>query len=331
LVPVYRAGLWVKDRLRAAGVLKVRRLGWPVVSVGSVSAGGAGKTPVVMALAEMLKERGWAVDVLSRGYGRTGRGVERVAVQSMDAARRYGDEPVVMAERTGVPVWVGSDRYEAGVRAEAWAEGLRGVHVLDDGFQHRELGRTVEVVLVTAEDLEDELLPAGNLREPLSALRRADVVAVRVEEMEAVAPRIEGLVKEGTLVWSVRRKLRFAGPLFVFGSGLKPVAFCAIARPEGFASMLVEAGCGIAEVVFFADHHVYTLADVERVVAVARGLKATGLVTTEKDAVKLSAEMRGMLEEVGPLMVVALEVEILFPNRVMRELEARLGVVEVAD
>jgi tetraacyldisaccharide 4'-kinase len=331
LVPVYRAGLWVKDRLRAAGVLTVRRLGWPVVSVGSLSAGGAGKTPVVMALAEMLKERGWAVDVLSRGYGRSGRGVERVAVGSVDASLRYGDEPVVMSERTGVPVWVGSERYEAGVRAEAWAEGLRGVHVLDDGFQHRGLGRTVDVVLVTAVDLEDELLPAGNLREPLSALRRADVVAVRVEEMEAVGPRIEGLVKEGTLVWSVRRKLRFPAPLFVFGAGLKPVAFCAIARPEGFAQMLVEAGCGIAEMVFFGDHHVYTMADIERVVEVAKGIKATGLVTTEKDGVKLTVEMRALLGEVGPLMVVELEAEILFPNRVMRELEARLGVVGVAD
>jgi tetraacyldisaccharide 4'-kinase len=252
-------------------------------------------------------------------------------IDACDASLRYGDEPVVMAERTGVPVWVGSERYEAGVRAESWTDGLRGVHVLDDGFQHRGLGRTVDVVLVTAVDLEDELLPAGNLREPLSALRRADVVAVRVEEMEAVGPRIEGLVKEGTLVWSVRRKLRFPAPLFVFGAGLKPVAFCAIARPEGFAQMLVEAGCGIAEMVFFGDHHVYTMADIERVVEVAKGIKATGLVTTEKDGVKLTVEMRALLEEVGPLMVVELEAEILFPNRVMRELEARLGVVGVAD
>ncbi len=113
LVPLYRGALWCKDRLRSAGWVRTRRLQWPVVSVGSLSAGGAGKTPVVIALAGLLQEAGWTVSVLSRGYGRSGRGVERVSPGAQDAARRFGDEPVLIAERTGLPVWVGADRYAA--------------------------------------------------------------------------------------------------------------------------------------------------------------------------------------------------------------------------
>ena len=111
LVPVYRAALAVKDVLRS----QAKRLQWPVVSVGSLSAGGAGKTPVVIALALLMKQRGWGVDVLSRGYGRAGRGVECVVG---DDAGRFGDEPVVIAARAGVPVWVGAERLAAGHAAE---------------------------------------------------------------------------------------------------------------------------------------------------------------------------------------------------------------------
>jgi tetraacyldisaccharide 4'-kinase len=181
------------------------------------------------------------------------------------------------------------------------------------------------VVLVTAQDLDDALLPAGNLREPLQALARADFVAVREEEMEYVAPRLKPLLHEGTLIWTVRRKLRFPQPLFVFSAGLKPVAFCAIARPEGFAAMLKEAGCGIVDAIFLRDHHAYLMSDIERIVELGKQLNATGFVTTEKDAVKLTAAMRARLESLGPVMVVALDAEFVFPERVARELEARLG------
>jgi len=317
LVPVYRAALAVKEALHG----EPKRLQLPVVSVGSLSAGGAGKTPVVIALAQMLKTRGWHVDVLSRGYGRNGSGVE--VVEGTDVAR-FGDEPVLIAQRAEVPVWVGADRFVAGMRAEAAAKD-RALHLLDDGMQHRQLARSAEVVLVTADDFDDALLPAGNLREPLSALRRADFVAVREEEMESVAPRLKPLMREGALVWTVRRKLRFPEPLLVLGAGLRPVALCAIARPEGFAVLLKEAGCGIVDTIFFRDHHAYDMADMERVLELAKQLNATGFVTTEKDAVKLTTAMREKLETVGPVMVAALDAEFVFPERVARELEAKVN------
>jgi tetraacyldisaccharide 4'-kinase len=326
LVPVYAAVLKFKEHLRNAGILSTKQLQWPVVSVGSLSAGGAGKTPVVIALAAMLKQRGWSVDILSRGYRREGLGVERVDPTHEAAARRFGDEPLLIAQRTHLPVWVGSDRFAAGSQAESGEAALisQGLHLLDDGFQHRRLARIVDILLVTAEDLDDHLLPAGNLREPIVALARADLVVMREEEADAIHDRIQPLLRRGALLWTVRRKLHFAAPLFVFGAGLRPVAFCAIARPENFAAMLQEAGCGIADTIVFPDHHTYAPADIERIVEVALGLKATGLVTTEKDAVKLSAAMRSRLETVGPLMIAELDVEFIFPERVMRELEARL-------
>jgi tetraacyldisaccharide 4'-kinase len=333
LVPVYAGAIRLKESLRGAGLLRTRALTWPVISVGSLSAGGAGKTPVVIALAKLLRDGGWAVDVLSRGYGREGWGMEMVEPELDFAARRFGDEPVLIAERTGVPVWVGGDRYVAGRRAEKQAWGVvRGVHLLDDGFQHRQLARDVDIVLVTLEDLDDMLLPAGNLREGLAALQRADVLVVRENEVDAgveaggasVNKRAWEMLRERGQMWIVRRRLVFPAPLRVFGAGLRPVAFCAIARPEDFAAMLQEAGCGVVETVAFADHHRYTAADVERVVEVAKGLNGSGFITTEKDAVKLTEAMRRRLEAHGPLIVVALEAEFADPSAVLRALEAKL-------
>jgi tetraacyldisaccharide 4'-kinase len=346
LAPVYAAALMVRDGLRRMGLLRVRRLAWPVVSVGSLSAGGAGKTPVVIALAVLLRARGWTVDVLSRGYSRTGRGVERVDLEAADAAARFGDEPVVIARRTGVPVWVGAERFAAGRLAEAaQAEGGRllpqtitppsaenaegwgtrsggagRVHLLDDGFQHRGLARAVDVVLVTEGDFEDALLPAGNRRERLAALVRADAVVLREAEWERVETRVRGLMRAGSVLWSVRRELRFAEG----GAGASPLAFCAIARAEGFFVMLQEAGCKLAERVAFGDHHAYAMADMERMVVMTKECGATGFLTTEKDAVKLTDAMLQQLRSVGPVCVVGLEARFVDEADVVRELEERV-------
>jgi tetraacyldisaccharide 4'-kinase len=309
LVPVYRAGLAVKDALRDAGVLKVQRLDWPVISVGSLSAGGAGKTPVVKMLARLLEARGVSVDVLSRGYGRSSREVGRV--QGDDAAR-FGDEPVELA-RDGAAVWVGADRFAAGKMAES-SSGGAGVHLLDDGFQHRGLARDLDVVLLTRQDLEDELLPAGNLREPLAALRRAQVVVVREEE--GLAAMAAG---SSAAVWVVRRRLVLPDAV-----PSRPLAFCGIARPEGFFAMLREAGCGVAGTVAFADHHAFGDKDFARLVETARRVGADGFVTTAKDEAKLGAAAMARLNAVGPVAVATLEVELVDEKRVLEPMLAML-------
>ncbi len=302
LVPPYWLGLRVKNALYDLGLRRVRRLGWPVVSVGSLSAGGAGKTPVVLMLAELLARQGVAVDVLSRGYGR-GSGV----VEEVDAAGdagRFGDEPLEMARR-GVRIFVGAERFEAGRVAEgkvkagpppaAKDDKQRAVHLLDDGFQHRRLGRDLDVVLLTLEDRRDFLVPGGNLREPLASLRRADVVLVREDE----AAELVGAIPVGVATWVIRREL--ALPVETPG---KLLAFCGIARPEGFFAMLPE----LAGTRFFPDHHAYSAEDFALLVSAARHVGADGFVTTAKDAVKISAAARAVLEEVGPLVVAELRV-----------------------
>ena len=274
------------------------KLEWPVLSVGSLSAGGAGKTPVVLALAALLERHGTEVDVLSRGYGRTSSAVELVDPDG--PASRYGDEPVELAQ-AGLRVFVAAKRAQAGLLAES-DRGKPRVHLVDDGFQHRQLMRDANVALLTLEDAPDRLLPAGNLREPLSALSRADAVVVRADEADSLYPLLSPGLR--ARVWVVRRTLRL--PADTPG---KPLAFCGIARPQSFVSMLAATGCQPVASVAFADHHPYQPADLDRLIATAQATGADGFVTTAKDAVKLPAADLARLNQVGRVAVARLEVE----------------------
>jgi tetraacyldisaccharide 4'-kinase len=325
LVPLYGAALALKRRLYASGWLRQRRLESPVISVGSLSAGGAGKTPVVLMLATMLRQRGYGVRILTRGYGRESKKVARV--EPFDDARWHGDEPVMLAQRSGVPVYVGADRYEAGVMAEQGEPTEKTVvHLLDDGFQHQRLFRDVDIVLLTKEDMEDDLLPAGNLRESLLALAMAEVVVLREEEADALRPVLAELggVNRRRAVWVIRRRLSLGEG----GDGslpMKPLAFCGIARPQDFVTMLASQGYEPTATVVFADHHSYGEDDAARLLREARQCGANGFVTTEKDAVKLTPLLRDRLETVGPIVVARLSVELLEEKDALLELVGMVG------
>ena len=172
LSAIYGTGIDIRNRLYDRGTFRARRLRGPVVSIGSISAGGAGKTPFVIMLGGLLKQRGIAFNVLSRGYGRKTKGV--LLVDPEGSPQEYGDEPLLIARKLGVPVIVGEDRYEAGEFAEE-KFGLQA-HLLDDGFQHRRLARDFDIALATERDLQDSLLPTGRLREPLTSLARATAI-----------------------------------------------------------------------------------------------------------------------------------------------------------
>src|SRR5580700_9156894 len=171
---LYRSATALRNTVFDRGILPSRRLQQPVVSVGNLSVGGAGKTPFVIALGELLKARDIRFDVLSRGYGRKTRGV--LVVEPAGTARDFGDEPLLIARRLGVPVIVGESRYEAGRLAEQKFQPQ--LHILDDGFQHRSLARDFDIVLMTECDFDDRMLPSGRLREPLSSLARADAIVL---------------------------------------------------------------------------------------------------------------------------------------------------------
>jgi tetraacyldisaccharide 4'-kinase len=325
LAPLYGAALAAKRQLFRLGWLKQNRLTHPVISVGSVSAGGAGKTPVVLMMAGILRRRGYAVRILTRGYGRTSDLIERV--EPYDDAGVHGDEPVLMAQRSGVPVFAGADRYRAGVYAEKdeKAEKIL-VHLLDDGFQHRQLARDLDIVLLTEEDVKDMLLPAGNLREPLSALREADVIVLREEEATSLRGFVAELMagREAPAIWEIRRRLSLGEAGEVSLPSL-PVAFCGIARPDSFMTMLNAEGCMPVSRVDFPDHHKYDDHDVATLLQRARHSGANGFVTTEKDAVKLTPSMINRLEAVGPVVVTRLSVELVDEASAMQQLVSRVG------
>ncbi len=295
LVPVYRLGLALRDLQLRSGLKPVRQLKWPVVSIGNLSTGGSGKTPLTIALAKALSARGLHVDVLSRGYGR--RSALPLPVNPGGTAEDFGDEPLVIAREAQVPVYVASERYEAGLLAERDAAQQAGVHLLDDGFQHRQLARDVDILLLSRRDLSDHLLPVGNLREPLRAAERAQVIAILADDTD-----VEGEIKAHgwkAQIWRLRRVMEIP-PLDV------PIAaFCGIARPAQFFQGLESAGVKLAVRAAFPDHHRYTARDLERLTSQARGTGATALLTTEKDRMRL-----GGLSTPQPIQTVKLRIEI---------------------
>ena len=313
LTPLYRAALAAKNHLYDTRRLPVRTLRNPVLSIGSLSAGGAGKTPAVLALAHILTQSGYAVDVLSRGYGRISRKVAHVDPAGTPAG--FGDEPLELA-RAGLSVFVAAERHQGGLLAEQTNPNT--IHLLDDGFQHRRLARTADLVLLTLADLEDHLLPAGNLREPLPALRRASAILLREEEAARIQPALTHHTQAPC--WLLRRTLTLPS-----GAPTRPFVFTGIARPEPFLAALPQAVGHL----FFPDHHPYPLDNCDALLTAARQANANGFLTTAKDAVKLTPAHHARLAALGPLAVATLTVT--FPgehDQVLPQLRHMLKAAE---
>jgi len=290
LAMMYGAVVGGRNAFYDRGWLRAKKLSGPVISVGNLSTGGSGKTPFVILLGELLKARGIAFDVLSRGYGRKTHGV--LQVDAAGLAHDFGDEPLLIARRLQVPVVVGEDRYEAG----RFAEKLLGpqLHLLDDGFQHRQLKRDFDIVLVTPEDARDRLLPTGRLRESLRGLRRADAVVL------TGGASAEAYPLEQKMVWRLRRGI------VAQNIPARPVVFCGIARPQNFILQLRTAGVEPAAEAFFRDHHAYSEKDIRDLLQLRQRSEGGGFVTTEKDAVNLG----GYLDALAPLAVVRVKMEL---------------------
>ena len=291
LSSIFAAGVQLRNGLYDRGVLRSRRLTGPVVSVGNLSVGGSGKTPFVLLLGELLQARGVKFDILSRGYGRKTKGV--MLVDPAGTSQDFGDEPLLIARRLGVPVIVGDDRYEAGL----FAENRFGpqLHLLDDGFQHRSLARDFDIVLVTPEDTRDSLLPGGRLRESARNLSRADAIVL------TSGVSADSFPLDGKMVWRARRGIlpEDVPP--------RPVVFCGIARPKNFLLQLRTAGIEPVAEAFYRDHHPYTQRDIQELLKLRQQSEAGGFVTTEKDAINLG----GYLAALEPVAVVPVKMELL--------------------
>lgn len=310
LTRIYGTATALRNMLFDRGVLASRRLEQPVVSVGNLSAGGAGKTPFVIALGELLQARGIPFDVLSRGYGRKTSGVRVVAPEGN--AAEFGDEPLLIARRLGVPVIVGESRYDAGRVAEQKFRSQ--LHILDDGFQHRSLARSFDIVLMTERDFDDKLLPSGRLREPLLSLQRADAI-VLPKDSSTDDSRIEGFIREGKPIWRVQREI------VVRAAPAAPIVFCGLARPQQFFAQVRAAGITPAAEVEFRDHHAYNKSDIERLAALRDQHGAGGFLTTEKDAINLGR----LREDLKPLAIAVLSLMIDDPAGVVDAILSRIA------
>jgi tetraacyldisaccharide 4'-kinase len=316
----YGAAVGVRRALYRAGVLPVTRVGATVISVGNITAGGTGKTPLVEWLAREAAREGRRVCILTRGYGRTNAG-ERIVVSDgervLAGAREGGDEPRLLAENLrGLPVAVVSDADR--IAAAGWAlESLRSeVFILDDGFQHLRIARDLNILTLDATDPwgGGRLLPRGRLREPLGEMRRADVIVITraevCEDVEALRARALSLSGGARPVFVARTATLSIRPLDAttlaatggeretedFPPTPRAVipqplaAFCAIGNPGAFfAHAREQERLMLNYTRAFTDHHAYTQRDLDDCVreAVRRGARA--LLTTAKDAVKLRA------------------------------------------
>lgn len=300
-----RARAWMYEN----SWLEQRQLKAPVISVGNLTVGGTGKTPCVAWLANRLRAEGHAVAILSRGYKRASAG--RVEVSDGQAvlcdAQTAGDEPYLLAQACpGVRVVVDQDRYAAGKWLAERAQ--VSVFLLDDGYQHLRLQRDLNLLLLDATEslAEAKLVPFGRLREPLTALRRADAVIVTRADQQfdqsALEDPIKNYTRAGTPVFyaqhtltGVRRLPDGASSDFAALAARPVAAFSGIARPEQFIRDLQKLRLQIMWQRDFPDHHRYTAADLAAINAAAMQAGAAALITTEKDAANLTPELIGKM------------------------------------
>ena len=267
---LFRAAVFLRRWLYRLRLLASAHPGIPVIVVGNLVAGGSGKTPLAIWIAEHLKRKGWSPAIVSRGYG-AHITVPRAATIADDAAE-VGDEPIVLARRSGCPVWVGPDRL-AVIRALRAAQPEVDVLVLDDGLQHYRLRRDLEIAVVDARGFGNGfLLPAGPLREPVSRLRSVDAVVSHGSAVKGYSMQLIGTELHRMTDAADRR------PASAF-AGQKVHAVAGIGDPNRFFLHLGRLGVKLVPHPF-ADHHRFTPRDLEF------GDEAP-VMMTEKDAVKL--------------------------------------------
>ncbi|MDI6890191.1 MAG: tetraacyldisaccharide 4'-kinase [Thermodesulfovibrionales bacterium] len=293
-----------------------KRLPCRVISIGNITVGGTGKTPATIVIAEEAKKRGFIPTILTRGYKGKTKGPYLVSKGDgpLLSEKEAGDEPMLMAERLkGVPVVKGKNRYEAGIFA---IENLKSqisnlkfqvLFILDDGFQHWDLFRDKDILLIDSTNPfgNRRLIPLGPLREPLSAISRADIIVItRTDNSVRSHPPqaesgVKGLIEEirqhntrAPIFSAEHRPSKFitatggALPLeWAKGKGF--FGFSGIGNPESFKKSLLSAGVDLRGFKSYRDHYRYNSEDIEKIIKSAEKSDANWIVTTEKDIMRL--------------------------------------------
>ena len=331
---IYAVVIKTRGWLYDCRFLKQKQLPCGVISVGNIVVGGTGKTPAVIWIAKYLQSEGFHVGVLLRGYKRLDQ--HSISVVSdgkkiLTPLTESGDEASMIARKLpGVPVVVGKDRYTAGLEViQLWGH-TQGVLVLDDGFQRRQLARDMDILTIDSTQPfgTGKLLPAGTLREPKTALKRADVLLLTRTDLAAESINFEqlGLGKQvfqtchqPTRLYQMSTGEECALDLL---EGQHLLAVCGIGNPEAFAGALRQFEPKAVELLAFPDHHRYSLADLNDISTRTRDVGVNIVVTTEKDSQKLeafAATTEFSLPESVQFFVLEIELEIRTNSEILKK------------
>jgi len=296
---LYGAVTRTRLSLYRRGTFQTTKLDRPVISIGNITTGGTGKTPLVEYVARTIASTGKKVCILTRGYGRKDPHLQVIVSDGygvLASPSEAGDEPYLLATKLAGQAAVISSADRIAAAQEAIKDFGTGVFVLDDGFQHLRLARDLNIACIDATNPwgGGRLLPYGRLREAREGLRRADcVVLTRCDQVESVEPvreEVRELIEGRPIFESRMRPLRVVslknGPDTIAVPG-RVGAFCAVGNPESFFASLRGLGYEVGLERAFADHHDYSASDVEALNQLAKEVGAAALITTAKDAVKL--------------------------------------------
>jgi tetraacyldisaccharide 4'-kinase len=283
-----------RNRCYDRGIFRSYQGQVPVISIGNITAGGNAKTPLCIFLANELKQRGYKPALLSRGYGGSLAGPYQV--KTSDSPDYVGDEPLLLARHSGVPVVIARDRVSGARFIEQL--GVADLIILDDGFQHRRLGRNIDIVSIDVgsksaidQFCRGALLPLGLFREDRDlALKRADMVVFSTRKpfskTEIIDKDMFSLMPPGKAVFESyidpEMPLRFDGAVKL--ESREAVAFCGIASPSAYFATLRKLGFDLVAEISYRDHHIFSVADIEQL---RERYPKLPLICTEKDAVKL--------------------------------------------
>jgi tetraacyldisaccharide 4'-kinase len=284
---LYQIGLFVREYMYRSGVIKVGRAVIPVISVGNITLGGTGKTPVVEKLSRRLKEEGFHPGIITRGYKRKKKGVFPVDIKK-DTAETAGDEAFMLAKKTKIPVIVGKNRLVA------IESGIRSFHIdmaiLDDGFQVKNIEKDVDLLILNGKEVQGnhELFPLGPCREPLMRIRDAHAVLINKGSPDKSTlsftsgiPKFN-VVYKPAYIYNLKKNLVAH---YNFLKGKRVAAFSGLGDNRSFFNLLKDIGADVVHEIPLPDHHFYTARDLKKC---ASFKDVHCIVTTEKDAVKIA-------------------------------------------
>ena len=311
---VYGSIIWIRNKLYDLNWISSAAFDIPIISVGNITTGGSGKTPLVMYLADLLQKNGKNPGIVSRGYGRKSQGMVIVhdGKELITDVENSGDEPYLMASvLKTVPVVVCEDRQE-GI-SQLIKNNSDDVIIIDDGFQHRKVKRDLDIVTISANDQKEDyrLLPWGKLREPLQNIGRANIAiftGTNNYNPPELLPSIKPYVK-GELLLSSQQLTLMKYDEDGYRKSLPPekelFAFCGIAEPKSFFNSITRLDLRLSGKRIFRDHQQYTESVITKLSAQIKSSNCTGVITTEKDLVKLPDSF---LAEFG-IYVIKIEME----------------------